>query len=410
MTPDLLEHRLQDCVACGKCLSECPVMGLPLETARVERRRLVRGARSSLVLDRCTSCLSCHARCPQACRPAHLNMARWHDTYLERGLPRRADWYDPNHSPNFRTFVVDRLPDDEKALVEQWADTSRAEEILFPGCNVLTVPYLLRTRLVEDLPVRGALGLCCGETYYRMGLIEPLRETAGKLEQAFAAMGVRRMVIPCTAGYNMFTNILPRVGARFTFEVEHLLARLARRVERGDITIGRPLDLVVTVQDSCHAKVLGDTFVALPRRLLDAMGVRVIEQRLSRDRALCCGIGGGFSASSAYHPARIARATYRALESARATGADAILVYCAGCLQMLATGMLLFPFLRRPIYHILELVQLATGERPLRRHFARARVMMAGVIRHQVPALISAKRSMVSTGGTEPAGQDVDGG
>ena len=35
----------------------------------------------------------------------------------------------------------------------------------------------------------------------------------------------------------------------------------------------RPLDLAVTVQDSCHARVLEPDFCELPRGLLAALGV-----------------------------------------------------------------------------------------------------------------------------------------
>ncbi len=402
MVDQVLEHRIDRCITCGACLADCPVMGLAPERARRERVRLNLGARSGRVLADCTSCLSCNVRCPQDCRPAHLTMSRWHESYQRNGLPARAAWYDPNHHPNFRTYVVARLPEDEQDMVRAWADTSRCEEILFPGCNMITAPYLLRTRLLHNLPVRGALGLCCGETYYRMGLIEPLRETAAKLEQVFGAMGVRRMVLPCTAGFNMFSRVLPRAGARFEFEVEHLLARLWRQVADGTLTVGSGLGITVSIHDSCHAKVFGTAILDLVRNLLNAIGVDVVEQPLIRERALCCGIGGGFSAASAYHPARIARATFRALRSAHQADADAIVVYCAGCLQMFSVGQQMFPFFRKPVYHILELLQAAVGERPARRHRSRARLFLEGMVRYQAPALLSSERTRVDLSGSGP--------
>jgi len=131
-----------------------------------------------------------------------------------------------------------------------------------------------------------------------------------------------------------------------------------------------------------------------PRELLARLGVRVVEQPLHGDRALCCGIAGGFSPTSAFHPADVTRATLRALQEARRTGADAIATYCAGCLQMLPMGQLADPRSRQPVYHLLELLQMALGEPVLgmgekRR---RAATMLAGVTRHQGPALLSRRR------------------
>jgi Fe-S oxidoreductase len=147
----------------------------------------------------------------------------------------------------------------------------------------------------------------------------------------------------------------------------------------------------VAIQESCYGKMFGDEYMDIPRRLLAKIGVTVVEEELCREKALCCGIGGGFSYASSYHPWDITLSTVRSLRLAGKTGAQALVVYCAGCLQMLTVGQIVYPN-RMPIYHILELLQLAIDERPERRHKQRARLMFRGVVINQFPKVLSRQR------------------
>ncbi len=384
----------EKCNGCGLCFHECPVMQLPLHEAREEVARLLAGQDTKKVLAQCESCFTCNYICPENAHPAELILSRWREEYEKRGLPARASYFMPTHAPNFRTFVIDRLPEDEKSMLRDWLSESPAEEIFYPGCNLITAPYLARTMLLDAYDIRGSLAMCCGEMYFRMGLEEQLKKLASRLTAWLDRMGTKRMVIPCTAGYNLFTNILPEFGFDRKLEIEHLLPLLLRRIDKGEIKIRRKLGWTVTVQDSCHAKSFGPEFMELPRELLGKLGCKVVEQRYNKVSMLCCGIGGGFSHASSYHPLRLTRSTWRNLAGARQTGADAVVSYCAGCLQMLSTGKLTNPLNRMPVYHIIELLKLAIGEETIS-SFGKARRaahFMAGVTRHQAPAMLTPKR------------------
>ena len=382
------------CKLCGECFHRCPVMRLPIPEAIAEMERLRSGRDTREVLQRCHSCFACNLACPERTNPTQLILDRWHESYRRDGLPVRGAYYVPHNEQNFRAYVVERLPPDERAMVRGWADRSPAPEILYPGCNWITAPYLARTRALDGLPIRGSLAACCGETYYRMGLYDQVRQSAERLLAYLEEMKVERLIIPCTAGLNMLTNILPRFGYELRVEVEHLLPWLLRRIDRREISISRTLGMTVTIQESCYGKLFGQSFMDLPREILGRLGVRVVEQSLSGDRAACCGIAGGFSPTSAFHPRDITRSTLRALELARRTEADAIVTYCAGCLQMLPTGQLANPTSRQPVHHLMEMLQMALGEPTIgmREKRKRASTMLVGVARHQGPALLSRRR------------------
>src|SRR5690606_30480207 len=149
------------------------------------------------------------------------------------------------------------------------------------------------------------------------------------------------------------------------------------RLRGGDLGPIRPLNRVVTVQDSCHARTVEPGFFDLPRQLLEAVGVEVREAPSSREDQLCCGIGGGLSPKSAYHPFELLLSARRTSLDHRRVPAGATCVYCSGCLEMMSVARFADPN-RRPVLHLLELAQWAIGETPRRRQATLARQFLTG--------------------------------
>jgi Fe-S oxidoreductase len=382
----------QACTLCGECLHRCPVMGLPRERAAEEIARLIAGE-DPPSLRRCTSCLACNLICPQDCRPANLILDAWHEAYLREGLPARARHFLPHSRPNFRTRILARLPVAEAEAVACWRHDVPAREFLYPGCNLITTPFLLLSPLFDGLEIRGGLDYCCGEMLFRMGLYEAVEGVARRLTAWFRRLGAERVYVACTAGLHMLRHVLPQFGADFEgISFVAYLEVLRERLAGGELGTIRPFDITVTVQDSCHARVVEPGFAGLPRQLLAAIGVGVVEAPHNRDSQLCCGIGAGFSHAAAYHPAPLllsARATSR---DQRSVPASATCVYCSGCLEMTSVARFVDPN-RRPVFHLLELLCLALGYPvPGDRKGALARQFVLGAVRGQFPALLETRR------------------
>jgi Fe-S oxidoreductase len=395
------------CTLCGECFHRCPVMHLPLERAREEMERLLAG-QASPVLRTCTSCLACNLVCPEDCRPANLILDRWHQDYVREGLPARAAYFLPHARPNFRTDIVARLPAGERETVARWRGDEPAREFLYSGCNLITTPYLTRSRLFEGLEIRGGLDYCCGEMLFRMGLNEAVEQVARRLSHWFRRLGAERVYLVCTAGLNMLRNVLPQFGADFS-NIQFLpyLQVILDRLEGGDCGPVRSLDLAVTVQDSCHTRVVEPGYADLPRRVLETIGVQVREAPHQRYEQLCCGIAGGFSHASAYHPLDLLRSARTTSRDHRRQPAGATCVYCSGCLEMMSVARFADPN-RRPVYHLLELVQMAIGEAPsrrrggLERQDALALQFVLGTVRRQFPRLVSRERFWLPELAVEP--------
>jgi Fe-S oxidoreductase len=376
------------CTACGECLARCRYLALPAAEARRAREQLRLGRPVPAVVEGCASCYACDAFCPEGLRPYEAILESWSRNYDDRGLPVRARFLMPHATPNLRSHLIDRLPADEAARVAQWQSTPRrmTGTVLYPGCNLLTLPYLTATRLLDGIAIHGRLEDCCGEMYFRMGLFAEVDRVARRLTAHYAAHAIEEMLFVCPACYNMFTHVLPeQFGARFDFRTRFLDEVLTPRLaaEGGISPVGR----AAAIHDSCHARILGDAFLDRQRDLLRLLGVTPVESTADRLRGACCGIAAGCARQS---PIDIARAALDALSTARRAVPSEVAVYCGGChlvLSMIGQGVPGSPRVR----HVLDYVREATGE-GAPRATARARSAAAGVASRALPLLLSRKR------------------
>jgi len=387
---------LDSCDLCGECLRRCPVLGLSLKEAKLEIKRLVEGRKTKVTLRECTGCFSCNLYCPKGLTPYYLILFRWYERYKEKGLPgliRLALPYQP--PPNIWLSLHKMLPEDEKMLLKSWASPTisnlRSAEVLFLGCNQLLNPYIANTSLFNDLTPLGSRALCCGEPYFRLGLFDQVSQIARRLERYFKTLKIKRMVFFCPAGYNMFKNILPeKFGVRFDFEIKSLLEWLWERIEGGKIKIKKELSKTVTIQDSCHGKSLGPDFLKLSRKILNEIGMEVIEMEHKEEDALCCGLGGVVSRFSILD---MVKTSLRRLKEAEKTKAQVFAPYCNGCLITFSlSSMLHSP--KIPLFHLIELLQLATGEEPKHRHSLRAKQLLLASSQLLIPAVIAGKKGV----------------
>lgn len=380
------------CTSCGRCLSECPVMRVPDADAKTEFAALVAHwtdetplvNKAEHILNDCTSCFACNLVCPEDCRPANLFLDIWHRRYQREGLPVRARYFLPHSEPNFRTRVINSFSKEDRAVLDSWKSTAPAEEIFYPGCNIIATLYLTQSRLFEGLAIRGGLEYCCGEMYFRMGLYEQVEQIAAKMTRYFRELGVRRVYGLCTACLNVLTNVLPQFGADFSgIEFVSYLKVLYDRLESGQLEVVERFDgEAITIQDPCHAKVYEEDYFDWPRRILRLLGFTIVEAPLNQESALCCGIGSGFSHGAAYTKLGMIGGERDCTHNLREARADRMGVYCSGCLQTLSTAKYV-AHNPTPIHHVIELVQEAIGETPRREQGKVAMELLKGTLLQQ---------------------------
>lgn len=366
------------CTRCGDCFAACPYLELPPEEAKSEISSLIEGG-SSLALEVCNTCHTCDALCPENAGPYELVLERW--SKRDQGLPTTARLVTPSEPCNIWSSLKALMPADELSLLNSWDDFSPCDEICLTGFYTSVVPYILQSKVLKGLPkIVGSEALfgCAGDIY-KTGSFTMVEQITRRLEKLFKEMGVKKVVASMSAEGMVLSEILPRrFGAKFAFEVEALETWLLRRLQEEKIKPLESLDLTVTVHDNCLSKMQEGRLQEINRKIVRRLGCEIIEPRHTRERSLCCGFG---AAAAHYRVIDIMTSGYRRLKELEETGADAAVIYCPACLFIL-TLIKVVAGSSLPLYHPVELVEMATGEKPLQRHERRAWDMIAIISNH----------------------------
>ncbi len=382
-----------ECRLCGECIEACPEIGNKINNPSLGMKRLREGEYVPEILERCSSCMTCNVVCKYNANPYGLILYRWFERGQENGYPIRASMVMPLEPESAWSKITDAVTEKERHMLDLWSDINRvsaAKNVMFAGCNLRIMPFLVDSPIFEEYAIFGDLEICCGEVYYRMGALSKVWNNCRFLESRFEQIGVREITCYCQACYNMLANILPSLfQARFPFKPVYFGDKLFQDVRSGKITTEKYLKgLKVTVQDPCHSKLLGREFQTRPRAILENLGATVVEMKHNHEFALCCGLGHG---AARYNPLDMAKGIIRRLIEARKTGADRLVVYCNSCYLLFSIGNLLTPW-RIPVYHINELVSEAAGSPLPRLAEKRARQMLGELFIRGMPKVISSKR------------------
>ncbi len=376
-----------NCAECGECLVNCRYMKLGREEAITEIKKINKELPSK-VLELCMSCYACNAFCENDAHPYERIHYHWNDRYLQKGLPARASYLMPSKRPNFRQDI--KYSPVEQALHKKWrSPTPPGKKVLYPGCNLLAMPLLATGQLFDKLPVWGRWEHCCGEMYFRMGLLDPVKDTANKLTEFYQDKDIEEMVFICPACYNMFTNVLPeQFGAKFNFKTTYFTDWFLDELEKGRFTIKKQLNRDVVMHDSCHARILGTAFMENQRKLFSLLGLTVHETELNKAHGLCCGVA---AACSRYSVIDLVTNGIRELMALDSAEGDESAIYCTGCYLTLGCMRLVYPFGKK-LFHLLEYVREAVGEEVPRNNTSRAFSLIKGISINTLPAYLNPRR------------------
>lgn len=174
-----------------------------------------------------------------------------------------------------------------------------ADTVFFSGCaGPLMAPNISKSMAEVLTRIAGGYKLlkdepCCGEPLIVLGLLEDARANAEKVVLAIKDSGAKRVVTSCAGCYNALTNLYPNIlGVKPPegVEIQHFAQFIAGKK---DLKLRLEKPMTVTYHDPCslgrHSKVYDP-----PREVLKSIeGLKLVEMSPNRDRALCCGGGGG---------------------------------------------------------------------------------------------------------------------
>jgi Fe-S oxidoreductase len=364
---------LYSCTECGRCTVVCPTTItdkplIPRDLTIALRDNLVGSTREILsatgdkpgVPSRevagdlhdpegfwaCTTCRWCEESCPL--------FISYVDRIVEvrRHLVLEKADFPPEAEPAFRGMEVNGNPwqlaaelraDWAKGLDVPLASQGADFEILFwVGCagsyddagkrTSVSFVKLLRAAGVK-FAILGTEERCTGDAARRLGN-EYLFQTlvAGNVG-TLKKYGVKRIVTNCPHCFNTLAHEYSDFGGEY--EVLHGTQLISELVAKGRLALTSEVRRELTYHDPCYLGRTNGEYDA-PRSILKAIpGLTLKEAPLSREKAMCCGAGGGRMWLEEKLGTRINQTR---LEQLRESGASDVAVACPFCTVMITNA------------------------------------------------------------------------
>ena len=302
------EQAIWDCVSCGACMEECPVV--------VEHVPTIMDMRRNLVLE--------ESKVPESAMNALLSLEQrghpWRGTQFSR-----TDWAEGLDVPT--------LAEKPDAEILFWVGCTGALEQRSQQVTRSMVKVLQRAGV--DFAILGDEETCTGDPARRMGNEYLFQNLAQQNIETLNNYNVKKIVTTCPHCFNTMRNEYPQFGGNY--EVLHYTQLVEDLIRQGRLKPVKTINSTVAYHDSCF---LGrhNGIYDQPRNIAKAIpGLKLVEMEpRCRERSFCCGAGGGHLWIEESQGTRINHArTDQFLE----TGADTVGVSCPYCLQMLTEGI-----------------------------------------------------------------------
>jgi len=328
LVSDAMAETMKLCVSCKACRRECPT-GVDMAKMKIEVLA-ARAAKHGLSRrDRLIGYLPRYAEWAARLAPlANLrNRSPWlrgmletfADIDLRRDLPR---WRRDRFAPKAGTLGPDEGPD-----VVLFADTfNRAfeRENLDAALGVLTAAgYRVYLPKAQDRKP-----LCCGRTFFSVGLVDEARAELNRLVETFAPFAVRGMPIVGLEPSCLLTLRDELLSLRRDDDAKAVSAHavlfeefLAREAAQGRLALPlKPVADKALVHGHCHQKAF-DAFTPTLQvlRLIPNLSVTPIESS-------CCGMAGAFGYGAETYETSMAMAEAALLPAVRQADAATLLI------------------------------------------------------------------------------------
>ncbi len=360
------------CTECGRCKDACPTFltGKPLSLkwvhddikhhlsrervpiragARAQLPALVTNAISEDTLWACTTCGYCEVACPIGLEhlPKFYRL-RQRQVMMEGVFPQELNRVFAAYETQSNPWGLDAATRGDWAsevglpIVGTAAEVAQLDFLYYVGSASSFDPRGQKiarafAKVAQaagiKLGILGPLEGSTGECVRRLGNEMVFQQLATALVETLNSLGVQRIVTCDPHSFNALKNELPEFGGRY--EVVHHTQAIDSWLRDGRLKVTRKHERVI-YHEPCYLSRHNGEYEA-PRRVLQAISKDTpLEFELSRDKAMCCGAGGGRMWLEETIGTRIS--VLRA-QQAMEKQPDAVATGCPYCAVMLGDGL-----------------------------------------------------------------------
>ena len=302
------QDSLWDCLTCGACEEECPV--------GVEHIDPIINMRRNLVMEK--------AKMPETALNVLTNLE-------QRGHPWKG-------TPYTRTDWTEGL--DVKTIKEN----KNPEILLWVGCtpaldknnqsSIIAMAKVL-SRAKINFAILGSEESCTGDPARRIGNEYLYQTMATQNINTLNKYNIKKIVTTCPHCFNNIKNEYPHLGGNY--EVLHYSEFILQLIKSKKLQIkSLPETLKISFHDPCYLGRHNNIYSA-PRELIEFIpNLELKEMEPNKQRALCCGAGGGHAWIEETKGKRV---NHLRTKQFLQTKSDVLGVSCPFCMQMFNEGI-----------------------------------------------------------------------
>jgi len=285
----------------------------------------------------CTACLNCKATCPAGVEVAEIVGAA------------RQRLAEAGYLPEVFVPMVESLRDEGNPfgeLAEKRTETypSGYEErtkvpegvdvLLYLGCtgsyqDLYIVPSMmeLMDKLGMKYAILGEKENCCGYVAHLIGAEDSFQECMAKNIEIFSKLNPKMIVTTCAGCDRTLRDLYPE-HLDFDVPVLHAVEYMDRLISEGKLEFEGEVPMKVIYHDPCDIGRHMNIYEP-PRNVLKAIpGLELMEFKLNRALAKCCGGGGGLKGYDSELSSTLAE---NRVAEAMDMGAEVIVSACPTC-------------------------------------------------------------------------------
>lgn len=350
---------LKKCSNCSMCRDECPTYYASGQESYYAGGRL-RVLRTFVERDIplsedfiqamyfCTTCKQCEDICP-------ISME-----YVDMIEDLRKEIVTKTHKPygnlinlaknvnQFKNPYGEETAKRGECLIECANEAEKSDYAYFVGCTASfrtksaaqNTAKILSKIVKQGIVVLGSGEYCCGSPLIRTGQVDfqmqtdngPVHFSVKDLIthniDSLVMRDVKDVVYSCSGCYKTSTQDWPKIyGKPLPFKTHHITQFLQEMIETGKVKL-KSFPKKVAYHDPCHLGRHSKVYEA-PRLVLHAIpDLQYIELRKNRNRARCCGAGGGVKSGYPKYALEIAKIR---VQEAIDSGAEILATSCVFC-------------------------------------------------------------------------------